>query len=127
MKKLALLLICSFMLPLFTMAQDSIVGQWKMEVPDEQGNMVAIALTIKGDGSYTVDWYLDGSIEIEGNYEMDGSEITVWDTGGPNACESDKKGRYVCTIEGGKLTMEMISDDCEGRGGPDGMMTFVKA
>ncbi len=104
----------------------SYVGDWSIETTMDDGTTVVAKLTITEGGSYSVDVGNDGSIEAEGKYTMNGSEMTVQDTGGTFACPSDAKGVYSIVVEGKTLMMERVSDDCESRGNPDGVMHFTK-
>ena len=111
--------------PLILSAQ-SVTGDWKTEVPGPDGNSINFKVSMKSDGTYTVDFGQDGTIEISGSYQVDGDQMTIQDTGGAQACTSGK-GVYKIEISGNSLTMTRISDSCEGRGGPTGVMSFTKA
>jgi hypothetical protein len=113
------------LLPLFTMAQAALTGSWlmKQETPD---GVWQAKFVMQDDGTYTVDLGNDGSVEVRGKTEFNGDQVTVWDTGGENACGSDKKGVYAYKIEENMLTLSRIKDDCEGRGGPDGVMRMQR-
>ena len=103
----------------------SYVGDWSIETTMDDGTTVIAKLTITGS-TYSVDVGNDGSIEAEGKYTMNGSEMTVQDTGGTFACPADAKGVYSIVVEGETLMMERVSDDCESRGNPEGVMHFTK-
>ena len=120
-----ILIILVFCLPVSLSAQ-SIIGNWKAEVPGPDGNTVVFEVSMKADGTYTVDFGADGSAEINGKYEIDGKQMTIQDTGGEQACTGGK-GVYNVENSGDKLTMTRVSDSCEGRGGPNGVMIFTKA
>lgn len=115
-----------FLFPIFCSAQTSEVGDWKISFTDENGAEVAVKLTLASDGSYTVDFGMDSNIEVKGKYEIDGDEMTIQDTGGANSCGEDKKGIYKVTASADSMTMTRISDECETRGGPEGIMTFTR-
>lgn len=110
------------MLPLGLMAQ-SPVGNWKMSIPDEKGNMIPLKVDISADGTYSLDFGADGVIDGRGNYTLEGGKMTVQDTEGSDCKE---KGVYALKIEGDMLTMTRESDGCANRGGPDGVMTMQK-
>lgn len=114
-----------FCLP-FSLAAQDFVGDWTMKMPADNGDMVDVHLSIKGDGSYTVDFGKDGNVEINGNYQNDGNQITVWDDGTGDGCPKGAKGVYNWAIEGDKMTMTRISDACTSRGGPEGKMVFTR-
>lgn len=109
-------------LPIGLIAQD-ITGNWKMSVPDENGNMVTIKSTISDDGTYALDWGADGSVEITGKYSSENGQITFWDTSG-SQCTA--KGVYKWKVDGNTLTMTRVSDGCPDRGGPEGVMTWQR-
>lgn len=122
-KKLLLGLL--FCLPFTAMAQHALVGDWTMQIPDDQGNAMTLKVTLKENGTYTVDFGADGTGEIEGKYTIDGNKITLEDTGGPNACPN-QKGVYTFAITENINTMTRVSDACDGRGGPEGKMVFTR-
>ncbi|MBK9489380.1 MAG: hypothetical protein IPO07_11775 [Haliscomenobacter sp.] len=111
------------LLPFGLMAQ-SPVGNWKMSVPDGNGNMVPLKVTISDQGTYAVDFGADGTIETKGKYTLDGAKMTVQDTEGSD-CTG--QGVYTFKVEGDTFTMTRVSDPCENRGGPEGVMTMKKA
>ena len=65
-------------------------------------------------------------VETKGKYEMNGNEMIIHDTEGPNSCPPEAKGIYSAIVEGNTLMIERVSDECEGRGNPDGVMHFTK-
>ncbi|MBT29048.1 MAG: hypothetical protein CMO01_05235 [Thalassobius sp.] len=125
MKTLKLFLLISFF-PTMLFAQSDIVGDWKLEYTDDQGQTVAVQLTISDDGEYTVDFNMDGKLEVMGKYEYEDGKMTIWDTGGDYSCGPDKKGVYNITASTNELTMSRVSEDCPDRGNPEGFMTFQK-
>ncbi len=120
-----LLLGLLFCLPFTGFAQTSIVGDWTMQIPDEQGNMFPLKVSMKTNGTYVVDFGADGSSEIEGKYSIEGDKITIEDISGPNACPN-QKGVYTFVVTETTNTMTKVSDACEERGGPEGKMVFTR-
>ncbi|MFN7117696.1 MAG: lipocalin family protein [Saprospiraceae bacterium] len=120
-----LLLGLLFCLPFTAFAQASMVGDWKMQMPDDQGNMMTLKVSMKADGTYSVDFGADGSSEIEGKYTIDGNKITIEDISGPNACPN-QKAVYTFALTETSNTMTRVTDPCEGRGGPEGKMVFTR-
>lgn len=102
------------------MAQDPF-GNWKMSVPDQNGVMIPLAVVIAADGTYTIDFGADGTIETKGKHLEDGNKITIRDIEGTDCTEA---GVYTFKIEGDTMTMTRVSDSCPGRGGPEGIMTM---
>lgn len=104
--------------PLGLVAQ-SPVGSWKMSVPGQDGKMAPLKVDIAADGTYTVDFMADGTIENKGKYTVEGEKMTIQDTEGSD-CTG--KGVYTYKVEGNTLTMTRVSDACADRGGPEGVM-----
>lgn len=118
-----LILLLCFCLP-FGLAAQSIEGSWSTQVPDGQGGMMTLKVTMD-NGSYAVDFGADGNIEINGKYEISGDQVTIQDTGGPNACNG--KGVYKLEISSTAMKMTRVSDECPDRGGPEGVMSWTRA
>ncbi len=114
-----------FCLPFTVLAQNTIAGDWKMQIPDESGNMMTLKVSMKADGTYTADFGADGTIEINGKYTLEGDQITIEDVSGPNACPN-QKGVYKFVVTDTTNTMTKVSDPCEGRSGPEGKMVFTR-
>ncbi len=111
-------------LPVGLMGQ-SVVGDWQMTASDPDGNQMTIQVSMTANGTYTVDFGVDGSIEVNGNYKLEGSKMTIKDSSGPQACPQEAV--YTVEVSGNSLKMIRVSDPCEGRGGPEGVMAFTKA
>ena len=109
-------------LPFGLMAQ-SPVGTWKMSIPDENGKMTPLKVAMSADDTYAIDFGADGTIEIKGKYTVEGGKMTIQDMEGSDCTE---KGVYTLKIEGDILTMTRVSDGCNGRGGPEGVMTMQR-
>lgn len=95
-----------------------------MNVPAQDGSTMNIKVSLKGDGSYTVDFGNDGTIEINGAYTTEEDKINIKDVDAPQACPGEAVYTYVATDS--HLTMTRVSDPCEGRGGPDGVMMMKR-
>lgn len=104
-------------------AQTTPTGTWKMEIPDKEGNMIPTQVNISDDGTYAVDFGADGTADISGTYTIDGDKIMIQDDEGS---ECTAKGVYQFKVADDSLTMTRVSDECEGRGGPDGVMKMDK-
>ena len=114
------------LLPLSLVAQDPLVGDWKTMIPGDQGQMVPMKVSIKADGTYALDFGMDGTVDINGAYQRNGDDMTIWDVSGQTDC--DKKGVYKVAIasDGKSYSMTRVSDECQGRGGPEGKMSFQR-
>ncbi len=123
MKTLAQLsLAVLFLMPLGLAAQ-SPAGSWKLNVPDDKGNMIPLNVDISADGTYTLDFGADGTIDTKGKYSLDNGKMTIQDTEGTDCTEA---GVYTFKNDGNTLTMTRVSDGCANRGGPEGVMTLNK-
>ncbi len=109
--------------PLSLMAQ-SPVGSWKFSVPDDNGNMVPLKVTMSEQGTFALDFGVDGVVETKGKYTLEGTKMTIQETEGTECTEI---GVYTLKIEGDTLTMTRISDGCPNRGGPEGIIVMKKA
>jgi hypothetical protein len=116
--------ILCFALPFTLSAQNSIVGKWKLTVPTEDGGTMDIQVSMNADNTYNVDFGIDGTAEVNGEYKLNGDKITIKDVSGPQACPQE--ALYSIEVSATNLTMTRISDPCEGRGGPEGVMTFTR-
>lgn len=123
MNKSKISFLAIFLFPICLMAQ-SVEGSWTTEAPGyEEGTTIKIVLKME-NGGYAVDFGNNGTTEVNGKYTMDGNQITIEDIDGTNACVG-KKGIYEVEVNATNLILTRISDDCQGRGGPDGM-TFTR-
>lgn len=120
-------LVFLFAFPLSLSAMDGLVGKWQMTVPTEDGSTMTVQVEMKSDGTYAVDFGVDGSAEVNGKYILDGDQVTIEDVSGPAACAGGQKGVYKVALDGDSMTMTRISDECENRGGPEGVMAWKRA
>lgn len=116
------LLAVLFLMPL-SLAAQSPAGSWKLNVPDKDGNMIPLHVTISDDGTYALDFGADGTVDTKGKYSIDNDKMTIQDTEGADCTAA---GVYTFKNDGATLTMTRISDECPNRGGPDGVMTLNK-
>jgi hypothetical protein len=105
--------------PAFLFSQGSIAGSWKMKAPAEDGSVQKIKFSFEEDGTYTVDFGMDGVVQVRGKYQMDGNRITIWDVDGEFACPSEMKGVYELDFTDDGLNVTKVSDGCPGRGNQD--------
>ena len=109
-------------IPMWLAAQ-SPVGNWKMSVPDQDGKMTPLAVTIADNGTYAVDFGADGTVETRGKYTLDKDKLTIQDTEGTD-CTA--QGVYTIRVDEKNLTMTRVSDGCPNRGGPEGVMKMER-
>lgn len=120
--KLLFLSLC-FCLPVGLFAQASVVGDWTMQVPAEDGGMIDVDVSLKDNDTYTVDFGGDGQIEVKGKYAISGGQITVQNESGDECTE---KGVYNFKVTETLLIMNRVEDPCPNRGGPEGLMQFKR-
>lgn len=120
MKVLFTALICCLA---FSISAQSHVGKWKMEVQSPEGAFV-IAVELTADGAYHLDFGNDGSNEVTGKYSLSGDTMTINDTSGNSDCKGT--GVYTVAVTATTFTMTRVSDECEQRGGPEGVMVATR-
>lgn len=128
MKSLFCLLVgLACLLPASLHAQDPLVGDWKTNIPGDQGQMMPMKVSIKADGTYSLDYGMDGVVDVNGAYQRNGENMTIWDVSGQSDCV-EKKGVYKVEIaaDGKSYSMTRVSDDCAMRGGPEGKIAFQR-
>lgn len=123
MKKCNRLLIPILLLAPMALAAQSPVGTWKMSVPDQDGKMTPLSVTIADNGTYAVDFGADGTVETRGKYTLDKDKMTIQDTEGTD-CTA--QGVYTIMVDEKNLTMTRVSDACTNRGGPEGVMKMER-
>ena len=85
--------------------------------------MIPLHVTIKADNIYWLDFGGDGDIEVTGMYQAKDGQIQIQDVEGSD-CTG--KGVYTFKVDDEGMTMTRVSDECEGRGGPEGKMVFSR-
>ena len=95
-----------------------------MSAPNGEGGTIDILVSMNADNTYNVDFGMDGSAEVNGEYKLNGSKVTIKDVSGPQACPQEAV--YTFGVSSTSLTMTRVSDPCEGRGGPEGVMVFTR-
>ncbi|GJM34346.1 MAG: hypothetical protein DHS20C18_33470 [Saprospiraceae bacterium] len=121
--QLFLLFLC-FTISLGAFAQSTPVGNWKAEVRTEDGAFVVIKASLSKDGNYIVDMGGDGIIDINGKYQAKDGKLIIQDKSGPGACSG--KGIYKLEMSANTMEMILISDECKGRAGPEGVIKFTR-
>src|SRR5262245_42498162 len=57
----------------------------------------------------------NGEIVVERTYKVRGDELELIDEKGPMACGREQPGKYKWKLDGKKLTLTKVTDECEGR------------
>ena len=87
----------------------SVVGNWTRLF-----NGSDITITLKTNGSYTVDMDGDSKAEVKGQYAIENEQITFTDQGGKNA-SSMGQAVYSFTVNGNQLTLTVINEPDNNR------------
>lgn len=107
------LILAAFMLAPFFMNAQAHLGTWKWQGQGPDGSTAWSSVTFKSDGTYDLDIGMNGTIEANGTYTMEGGVFTISDTSEP-VCDG-KPGTYTVKIEGNTLKGELVEDDCAAR------------
>jgi hypothetical protein len=85
----------------------SLAGTWT--------NSFGTVWVINSDGTFTVDRYGKGKMDITGNYTVSGDTLTITGNQGkvPKGCEGE--GVYKFARNGDNLTFTLVSDTCKDR------------
>lgn len=90
-------------------------GTWKMTMEDPEGNEMVASVTF-ADGTYQGDFGMDGTIEVQGTYTIDGDQLTMQDdVEKTTAAACENAGSYTVSIDGDAMSLSLVSDACEGR------------
>ena len=71
--------------------------------------------SLKYDESNKVTVSRNGEVVVEATYKIKGDELEVTDEKGPMACDKAQTGKYKWKLEGKKLTLTKLVDECDGR------------
>jgi hypothetical protein len=100
------------------------VGSWVITTPGDRGEPMTWKLTFNSNGTYAVDFDLNGSVEITGKYSIDGTQVSVQNDPECGCCTD--KGIYKFGFEDGRLWMNPVDDPCDERRPPQKVF-FSKA
>ena len=93
------------------------VGIWNAQVKTADGQPFTWQFQVHEDGTYSIDFGIDGIIDITGNYSTDGDKITVQDKTGETRCQ--EQGVYKFQVMDDVLQLKPIVDECDFRRPPD--------
>ena len=74
-----------------------------------------LALVVDSAGGWRIT--LNGTLGVEGGYELRGDTVRLRDRGGPRACSPDVVGTYTWARTGRTLSLAAVTDSCQGRRG----------
>lgn len=114
MKTHNFLVILLFLMISFDLSAQSMIGSWTYQGTTPDGTEVTNTMTMKEDGTFTVDFASDGKTDVLGAYTIDGSTITIKDTPKESPCYG-KDGVYSFKLEGDTVTITLIEDACDIR------------
>jgi hypothetical protein len=110
-----------FLLPFTVLAQASVAGDYTSQSPNEQGTLTTLKVSMKADGTFTVDFGADDKIDVTGKYTIEGDQITLEDSYCPN-----QKGVFKLAMTETVTTLTVVTDPCK-RGGPEGKIVLTRA
>ena len=87
-------------------------GQWVCSLPDGSTAEMTIDGDLMIDGSFMMG---GGSATVAATLTVDGSMVTVVDTGGTGACSAEQSGEYTFVCSDAALNFTLVSDECIGR------------
>ena len=88
------------------------VGTWTWTGQDQEGNDMPVAMIIKADNTYQIDFGADGNPELHGKYTYENNTMTIADEVGD--CKG-AKGVYKFVVDGDTVTASIVSDECPPR------------
>lgn len=84
---------------------------------------MTLSVNIQENGTYTLDYGADGTIESKGKYSLDKDQMTIQDTEGSDC---NAPGVYSIQVTDKSLIMTRVSEGCANRGGPEGVMKLER-
>jgi hypothetical protein len=82
--------------------------------------------SLKFDETGKVTVISNGEIVVESRYKVKGDELEVTDEKGPMACDKAQTGKYKWKLDGKKLSLTKVSDECDGRSAGLTSQTWVQ-
>ena len=89
-------------------ASDQVVGKWTKEL-----NERTFTFTLTSDKKYQVEFAGDDEIDVYGNYEISGKQITFTDEGGEYS--SGSSGVYEFKVSDTSISFTNVDDPMNGR------------
>lgn len=114
MKAQTFLLALFFLTTPFFLSAQSMVGDWTYQGPGPDGKEITNTMTMKEDGTLSVDFGSDGQVEVVAAYTIEGDQITINDTLEQSPCYG-KAGVYTFKIDGDNITITLVEDACDLR------------
>lgn len=110
-----------------SLAAQSMQGSWLMEGTTEDGAKITNKITFAADGSLTVDFANDGTVEVRAAYKQEGNKVTILAPAKEDPCHGTT-GVYQVSIDGDVCTVNLVEDGCDMRrgDGKPGKMTRAK-
>lgn len=114
MQNLKLTLLFLFLAaPFFLTAQDYL-GSWNMAGVAPDGTKVTNTVTMNADGTMTVDFGSDGTIEVRSTYSVSDGVVSMTDSSKESPCHG-MTGKYRLAVSGNTMTAKLIEDPCDAR------------
>lgn len=110
-----------------TLTAQSMQGAWLMEGTTEDGTKITNKISFAADGTLTVDFANDGTIEVRAAYKQDGDKVSILAPSKEDPCHGTT-GIYQVSIDGDICTVTLVDDPCDMRrgDGKPGKMTRTK-
>ncbi len=116
MKFSKLLLFGALLLLGSSLTAQSMQGSWLMEGQTEDGTAITNKISFNADGTLTVDFGNDGSIEVRAAYKQEGDKVTILAPAKEDPCHGTT-GVYQVSIDGDVCTVNLVEDGCDMRRG----------
>lgn len=107
------LIVLFLVVPFFLGAQDYL-GTWSMPGLAEDGSKITNTVTISKDGSMTVDFASDGTVEVRSTYTVTDGVVSMTDSGKESPCYGIV-GKYRLAVSGDTMTATLVDDPCDVR------------
>jgi hypothetical protein len=111
-------------LPFFLAAQDY-VGSWNMPGMLEDGTKITNTVTMKADGTMTVDFGSDGAVDVNMTYTVTDGVISMTDHSKESPCHGTV-GKYRIAVSGDTMTATLVDDPCDARRGDGSKMVMTR-
>lgn len=90
-------------------AAEGLTGSWSAAVGEHSYDLTF-------DDANGLSVVRDNRAVVVAEYEIDGTEVTITDLGGSQACSGEQAtGVYGFSVQDGAVTFERVSDNCEKR------------
>ena len=115
MKTFKILFVLAVCFSATSVTAQSLIGDWKFEVPMPDGSLMPATASISEEGTFSYDFGMDGVVETTGSYRVEGNELILSNRrGAMGGCPEDSEAIYSFEIKGEQIVLTLIEDDCPG-------------